>query len=89
MDRTIHKVHMSYTHIYTISITKHQIHNPKYSIPNTKSHIQMLGFLKIAIENTPKLITNYDAVSANVLIWVLKMGENESGQMVSEKVKWA
>ena len=31
----------------------------------------------------------YDAVSANVLIWVLKMGESESGQMVSEKVKWA
>ena len=31
----------------------------------------------------------YDAVSANVVIWVLKMGESESGQMVSEKVKWA
>ena len=31
--------------------------------------------------------TYYDAVSANVMIWVLQMGE--SGQMVSEKVKWA
>ena len=33
--------------------------------------------------------TSYDAVSANVMIWVLQMGESESGQMVSEKVKWA
>ena len=31
----------------------------------------------------------YDAVSANVMIWVLQMGESESDQMVSEKVKWA
>ena len=30
---------------------------------------------------------SYDAVSANVMIWVLQMGESESGQMVSEKVK--
>ena len=31
----------------------------------------------------------YDTVSANVMIWVLQMGESESDQMVSEKVKWA
>ena len=29
----------------------------------------------------------YDTVSANVMIWVPQMGE--SGQMVSEKGKWA
>ena len=29
--------------------------------------------------------SNYDAVSANVMIWVLQMGESENGQMVSEK----
>ena len=32
---------------------------------------------------------HYDTVSANVIIWVLQMGESESGQMVSEKVKLA
>ena len=31
----------------------------------------------------------YDAVSASVIIWVPKLGESKSGQMVSEKVKWA
>ena len=35
------------------------------------------------------MMKEYDAVSANVMIWVLQMGESESGQMVSEKVKWA
>ena len=33
--------------------------------------------------------SNYDAVSANVMIWVQQMGESESGQTVSEKVKLA
>ena len=31
---------------------------------------------------------SYDAVSASVIIWVPKLGESKSGQMVSEKVKW-
>ena len=31
----------------------------------------------------------YGAVSASVFIWVPKLGESRSGQMVSEKVKWA
>ena len=49
----------------------------------TMVYLSMACFHFFMIDN------RYDAVSANVMIWVLQMGESESGQMVSEKVKWA
>ena len=51
--------------------------------------IQMGSWWKWYVSNDILVLMIYDTVSANVMIWVLQMGESESGQMVSEKVKWA
>ena len=46
-------------------------------------------FLDALASLRPIMDIDYDAVSASVIIWVPKSGESKSGQMVSEKVKWA
>ena len=55
----------------------------------TERQVYVLGPLRLLNESKSLLNCAYDTVSANVIIWVLQMGESESGQIVSEKVKWA
>ena len=44
---------------------------------------------EIAVKLKDTALYVYDTVSASVIIWVPKLGESKSGQMVLEKVKWA
>ena len=63
--------------------------NPEKSRDFSFKNPGILADLKSLDPGIPGIPLSYDAVSANVVIWVLKMGESESGQMVSEKLKWA
>ena len=56
----------------------------------TISHFHtVLHFHNLISSHKQKFSWVYDAVSASVIIWVPKLGENKTGQMVSEKMKWA
>ena len=60
-------------------LVKIQNHCSRHNICKTR--------LSAKLTTVTSSTTTNDAVSANVIIWVLQMGE--SGQNVSEKVKWA
>ena len=61
--------------------------NSNFHLVKMQNHCSRHNICKTRL--SAKLTTVTSSTTTNVIIWVLQMGESESGQMVSEKVKLA